>query len=686
MTLNLKTKSVSIGVVLLLVGLLAAAWYWNDPKRAPSDHLATTNHGRGATKDGGVADQAGGGPADSAQLEQEVCRQCHADIVASYQRSGMSRTWRAVGAPGAPDLPTAAARVEDLVSGYSYHVSVGDQGMEQVETRQDTPSHRLRRQADYLVGSGKHATAAVSDHDGYLTQLPAAWFRHDQRWRMNPGFELHNHRFDRPITPGCVSCHSTTAVHEPPTPNRFVGPIAAGIECRRCHGSAEQHVAHWSAEPSKQARRPQPDPGLEPSEQGNAGASLASVFALTSSQANDLCLQCHLQGDATVYTAGSGPLRFRPGDRLRDQRHDFLVESDVPSAVGIASHGARMLQSRCYLASDGAMTCILCHDPHRPAADFDAAHYERKCATCHQADGCGRPDAPSPARDSGCLTCHMPRRSSQEGIHLVLTEHKIVRHQPSPDETAPARSVLPPNAATARLISAWPQDEPTDAILGAAYVQLHETMGPQLPALKRAVELLSNEIRQNPFSEESRFWLGSALAALGRGNEAAPLLQTVVKAQPARHPARFRLAVAYELSGDQAAASEHYRQLIDQVPNWVEPYGRLAQLYIARQSPDQAATLLRQRVARQPDALALAQLSLVERMGGASHESALARVEQALRLDPRLTAAYVHRAALFLLVDQPARARADFQRVLQLDPHHPQAQQALETLDKEGSR
>ena len=619
----------------------------------------------------------------AASIDNQVCAECHAEIVADYRRNGMSHTWRTVSTGIAPELK-GESQVADLVSGYRYLVSVSNSGIEQIETSGDDVKHELRRSAEYLVGSGKNAIAPVTAEHGYLTQMPAAWFSRDHAWRMNPGFELQNHRFDRPITPGCIACHGTEAIHEPPTPNRFQEPVVDGIACHRCHGPTEQHVAFWTA--ATDAKVP---PDLTIAKQDE---SLSETISLTPGQSNDLCLQCHLQGDVTVYEPDTNPFEFHAGDRLRDHRHDFLVDLGEQSALGVASHGARMLQSRCYTASSGELTCVLCHDPHKPSGDFDADHYDSKCATCHTPQSCNRIGAArETAAATGCVACHMPQRASQEGIHLVFTDHAMVRHKPSPDAAARVPNVLAPNAAQARLVSAWPGGERDPATrdpatLGAAYVLLHETMGPQIPTLERAVELLSEAIRQNPADSESRFWLGSAYAGLGRGQEGILLLTDVLIDQPERHPARFRLAIAYEVIGDYATAITHYQQLVDTVPSWIEPYPRLAQLYLAQQKPDLAERVLKQQLSHHQDALAHAQLALAIRMRGGSHRAAMSTLAEALRLDPRLPTAYMHRAALWLLVEQRGRAKEDFERVLRFDPENQQAKQALRALAADADR
>ncbi len=579
----------------------------------------------------------------------------------------MSHSWQPATTSALPPDAAAAATVADALEGYRYQVAIDGDRIDQVETRGDDPAHRLQRRADYLVGSGRHALALVSAENGYLTQLPLAWFRSTGSWRMNPGYELKNHRFSRPITPGCIACHGTEAVHEPPAPNRFVLPIPAGIACRRCHGEARRHVAYWSGADKKEA-------------QPEAAARLVHPARLPPARANDLCLQCHLQGDVTVYRRGRSALEFSPGDDLREHRHDFLVALQRHESLGVASHGARMLGGRCYTASQGRLTCILCHDAHRPAGDVSAEQYDRKCATCHTPESCARevPRDAVPA-DTGCVACHMPQRAAQEGIHLVFTDHAIVRHAPPPDRVAPPPPLPPPDAEV-DLVSCWPGEEPPAAVRGAAYVLFHEAMGPQKPALRRGRQLLSAAVTHDPADQPSRYYLASAQLGLGAGPQAVALLRELLQDEPAWPAARYRLALAYELAGDAASAIEQYERLRREAPGWSEPYPRLAQLYLATQRPAAAVAVLRQQLSYQADPLALAQLALARRLQGDSHAAALAEVTRALQLDPRSSTAYLHRATLFLLIGENDQAAADFQRVLRIDPGNAQALQALEAL------
>jgi tetratricopeptide (TPR) repeat protein len=234
--------------------------------------------------------------------------------------------------------------------------------------------------------------------------------------------------------------------------------------------------------------------------------------------------------------------------------------------------------------------------------------------------------------------------------------------------------------ADVELTSAWPGTKPEAATLGAAYVLLHETMGPQLQSLARGQKLLEEAVALNPKYVDSRYWLGSALLALQRPLEARDELQKVLLEQPTRHEARFRLALAEEALGNASGAIGEYQRLLGDAPNWNEPYMRLAQLYLSQHKAAEATGVWRKLVSLQPDAAAYASLALAERLAGASHERALATVEKALALDSRQPAAYVSRGTLWLLAGRSSDARRDFERALRLDPSNTAARQAIDAL------
>ena len=122
------------------------------------------------------------------------CARCHADIATAWQNNGMSVSWRDADPSALASHPSGP--VSDPNGPFRYQVLTEDASVTQEEAFSSptrTQSHRVA--ARYFVGSGKHALAMVAEESGYLTQLPLAWFP-SQQWRLSPGYELHNRRFD----------------------------------------------------------------------------------------------------------------------------------------------------------------------------------------------------------------------------------------------------------------------------------------------------------------------------------------------------------------------------------------------------------------------------------------------------------------------------------------------------------
>ena len=122
----------------------------------------------------------------------------------------------------------------------------------------------------------------------------------------------------------------------------------------------------------------------------------------------EMCGACHRH-----------PSRARPGQIRRD---DPYLARFQP--VGL-------MQSRCFVQSQGALNCVSCHDPHARVSS-DRGAYDVKCLECHsravRAVGLASelPDAgdvcPVSPRER-CVECHMPRVES--GQHVLFTDHWI---------------------------------------------------------------------------------------------------------------------------------------------------------------------------------------------------------------------------------------------------------------------
>jgi tetratricopeptide (TPR) repeat protein len=190
----------------------------------------------------------------------------------------------------------------------------------------------------------------------------------------------------------CVYCHVTFYRDFRDPPPDAIGPEAAdrAIGCERCHGPGGNHVKAIKGNFTDHAIV---NPGT--------GGALAI---------GKLCADCHIVGlPADINRAPDDP-RF------------------------VRSPGLTFTFSRCFTESDGAMSCMTCHDAHRDDQGT-ASFYEAKCLGCHAAAAPGngsRPAGKKPAvcpvnPKSKCLDCHMPK-VPMPTLHKELTDHYIRVH------------------------------------------------------------------------------------------------------------------------------------------------------------------------------------------------------------------------------------------------------------------
>jgi hypothetical protein len=152
-----------------------------------------------------------------------------------------------------------------------------------------------------------------------------------------------------------------------------------------------------------------------------------------------------LKLSASVLHRGRKLTDFRPGLPLEDFRADYTFAGQ-DSSMSVVGHVEQMHKSRCYQGSD-TLSCLTCHDPHHePRPDQRTAYYQSICKTCHQPERCKvspeRRQRESPAND--CVHCHMPTGPT-EIPHIAFTHHRIGIHdQAEPASTARSQGNLTP--------------------------------------------------------------------------------------------------------------------------------------------------------------------------------------------------------------------------------------------------
>jgi Cytochrome c554 and c-prime len=189
----------------------------------------------------------------------------------------------------------------------------------------------------------------------------------------------------------CFGCHTTAS-----TVNRRFDPHNSipGVSSESCHGPGTKHVAAIKAGKIEDGHRAIFDPRqLDP---------VASV---------DFCGACHRTWQDVVKSGGVGigvlNVRFAP---------------------------YRLENSRCWMKGDARITCIACHDPHKPLVTDDAS-YDPVCLRSHvlssAVDTAGHPGAACPVSDANCVTCQMPKYEPPV-FHASFTDRWIRVARPGP--------------------------------------------------------------------------------------------------------------------------------------------------------------------------------------------------------------------------------------------------------------
>ena len=157
----------------------------------------------------------GAAPAATRQARyvgSSACTPCHAEIAQTYARTGMGRSFypmsKAVAA--AVDL-TRRNEIEVPPSGLRYRMAEREGRYFMRQFVLDTRGRETavdEREMLYVVGSGNHSRAFLTQAGDKLYQMPVCWYPQDSVWDLCPGYEHENDRFTREIGNTCVFCHN----------------------------------------------------------------------------------------------------------------------------------------------------------------------------------------------------------------------------------------------------------------------------------------------------------------------------------------------------------------------------------------------------------------------------------------------------------------------------------------------
>jgi hypothetical protein len=311
-----------------------------------------------------------------------VCSECHSEITATQKQSAMARA-------ASPAIDSEILRAHQLnyqLGPFTYVISrSGHAQIYSVKAGDRSVSGPLAWSFGIRMGQ-----SWLFDYGSRTFLVPLTYYPDSQQFTFTvdqphaPPSSLER-AIGRLLSPaqirGCFDCHATAGVIDGRVDAKHAMP---GVTCEACHGPGANHVAAANA-------------GLI----DEIAAKIMNPAHLNPVDSVDYCGSCHRTWWDVVLDESLGPksLRFQP---------------------------YRLENSRCWGKGDARITCVACHDPHRPLVT-EVASYDEHCFACHVTEGKPTADHPGgacPTSKKNCVSCHMPQLQVVD-IPVKFTDHQI---------------------------------------------------------------------------------------------------------------------------------------------------------------------------------------------------------------------------------------------------------------------
>ncbi len=322
-----------------------------------------------------------------------TCATCHTSIVDIQSTTPMA----GASMPANPKTFAKSGITSSLTfnaGAYAYEIS--QSGTSSIYTASGG-MHSVSTPLQWIFGIGHFGQTYLYEQDGTYYESNLSYYPAIQGLDFTTGHSRFappslDKALGEPQTPeaihACFGCHTTAAS----TDNRFdASQSMPGVTCEACHGPGAEHVATMTMAGDSQT-----------------GSFAFNPVSLRPSDSVDFCGACHRTRLDAIQTGIRGPITTRfPAYRLQE--------------------------SRCWgTDGDARITCIACHDPHRPLVSVSAS-YDKNCLSCHrssttEAYSADHPGAVCPVAQKDCVSCHMPKVNVPE-MHAGFTDHRIAIHK-----------------------------------------------------------------------------------------------------------------------------------------------------------------------------------------------------------------------------------------------------------------
>lgn len=342
-----------------------------------------------------VRDTPGWWPTKGTAAKEQIvgnaaCAKCHAAKAASFEKAAMSHA-----AVRGEDSEIARRRDPLQFQAGPYHYETQNSAGKPILKISDAKSS-VSVPLQWGLGVGHMGQTYVYEQRGNYYESHVSFFAVPQILDLTPGPSsappasletAAGRQMPSEEAQLCFGCHTTAST----TKEKF-DPAGAvpGVTCESCHGPGLDHIAAASA--------------------GFGDSKDSLIFnpgQLDRVDSVDFCGACHRTWQDTVTGGNFGVfnVRFAP---------------------------YRLENSECWKQGDSRITCLACHDPHKPLV-HDTGSYDAACLQCHSATtatvALEKPKsvhAPEVCKVAArnCVTCHMPKYEPT-GMHSTFTDHWI---------------------------------------------------------------------------------------------------------------------------------------------------------------------------------------------------------------------------------------------------------------------